>query len=81
MERFSTRILQNRKRIRIKEVSAPSMEEAERGLINLLYQYLSSNLIQETKILTYHVNNVDERKFRLTIEGLKYTIQIKRVES
>jgi hypothetical protein len=79
MERFSIRVLQNRKWIRIKEISAPSMEEAQFGLISLLYQCLHPNLQPETNVSIYHINNVDERKFRLIIGGLKYTVHLKRV--
>jgi hypothetical protein len=81
MERFSIRVLQNRKRIRLKEISAPSMDEAQNGLITILYQYLHPNQQPETNVSIYHVNNGDERKFRLIIGSLKYSIHLKRVDS
>jgi hypothetical protein len=74
METFEVKILQTRRRLGIKEISAPSIEAAESSITELLKQYLNLEAIAE-KI--FYINKTSsERKIKLHISDYKFSISL-----
>lgn len=76
MKDYRIKILQARKRLGIKSISAPSMEEAEHFLIGVLKDYYNPK--------SFRVVGVDkssaERKLILLCDGIKISVRIQAME-
>lgn len=74
MESFKVKILQNRKRLGIKEISAPSLDIAECSLIEILSNYFKSAFPE----LIYLSKERDEIKMKMILKDTKLSIHIYR---
>lgn len=74
METFEVKILQMRRRIGVKEITAPSIEVAESYITQLLKQHLDLEAISE-KVLYLHRSN-SERKLKLQISNYHFSISL-----
>jgi hypothetical protein len=74
METYEVKILQMRRRLGIKEISAPSIEVAEFSITKLLKQYLGFEAFNEKVI--YLIRTQHERKIKLRISDYNFTISL-----
>lgn len=74
MELFEVKILHRRKRLGIKEISAPSFETAEAYITQLLKEYLDLESFSE-KIIYIH-RSPFERKFKLQVSESIFSISL-----
>jgi hypothetical protein len=74
METFEVKILQTRRRLGIKEISAPSIEVAESSITELLKKYLGFAALSSKVI---YINRTPfERKFKLRISDYNFSISL-----
>jgi hypothetical protein len=74
MEIFKVKILQTRRRLGIKEITAPSIEVAESSITEILKQHFNLETISE-KVL-YLNRTPFERKLKLKISGFHFSVSI-----
>lgn len=75
METFEVKILQTRKRLGIKEIEAPSIEEAEIYLLKLLCDFFETRL--DSCLKYYRLKSESERKLILLINCNRIAVEIK----